>query len=195
MRRQETQVPTTLVDVTGSGRRADAVRNRKAVLDAAGTLLLEQGDFSMSELARVAGITRPTLYRHFPDRSCVLDAVAADLGPAIIGQILDAFERLPLDEALERLAADVVGVAADHRHVLDLQHRGVDDLARLIVPDEPIADFLERRRATGELADDLDVGWLSRAVRALCLTAVVDDRHRDVVAADLARSLRAVAGV
>ena len=181
--------------MTDSGRRSDAVRNRKAVLDAAGTLLLEQGDFSMSELARVAGITRPTLYRHFPDRACVLDAVAADLGPAIIGEILDAFEQLPLDEALERLAADVVGVAAEHRHVLDLRHRGLDELARLIVPDEPIADFLERRRAVDELAHDLDVGWLSRAIRALCLTAIADDRERDVVVTDLARSLRSVVGV
>lgn len=173
-------------------RRADAMRNRRAVVDAAGGLLLEQGDFSMSELARAAGITRPTLYRHFPDRACVLDAVAADLGPAIIGQILDAFERLPLDQALDRLAADVVGVAAEHRHVLDLQHRGIDELARLIVPDEPIADFLERRQTTGELHADLDVGWLSRAVRALCLTAIADEREQDLVVADLARSLRSL---
>ncbi len=49
----------------GTAQRADAVRNRRAILDAAGRLLLEHGDLSMTDLARTAGVTRPTVYRHF----------------------------------------------------------------------------------------------------------------------------------
>jgi AcrR family transcriptional regulator len=175
-----------------TAQRADAVRNRRAILDAAGRLLLEHGDLSMSELARVAGLTRPTLYRHFPDREHVLDALARDLGPVVVARLLETFEGLPLGDALDRLAADVVDVARQHRELLDAGHRQLHELARLIVPGEPIARLLEERRTSGELPPTLDVDWLARCIRALCLTAIDDTRHVDAVRADLARSLRAL---
>lgn len=173
-------------------RRADAVHNRRAILDAVGRLLLEQGTFSMSELARAAGVTRPTLYRHFKDRDAVLDAVAGDLGPLIVARMLETFEGLPLGEALDRLAADVVEVGHQYRHVLDDGHRQLHELARLVVPGEPIRRVLEERRDAGEMPAGIDPDWVARAVRALCITAIEDARHPDLVRADLARSLRAL---
>ncbi|MCO7239343.1 TetR/AcrR family transcriptional regulator [Aeromicrobium sp. CnD17-E] len=176
----------------GTAQRADAVRNRRAILDAAGRLLLEHGDLSMTDLARTAGVTRPTLYRHFPDREHVLDALARDLGPLVVARLLETFEGLPLADALDRLAADVVDVARQHRELLDAGHRQLHELARLIVPGEPIARLLEERRTSGELRPTHDVDWLARCIRALCLTAIDDTRDAEVVRADLARSLRAV---
>lgn len=178
--------------MTESAPRADAVRNRRAILDAAGRLLLERGDFSMSELARAAGVTRPTLYRHFKDRDRVLDAFAGDIAPLVVSRLLETFEGLPLDAALGRLAADLVEIGRQHRHVLDQGHRQLHDLARLIVPGEPIRRLLEQRRDDGEMSTLLDPDWVARSVRALCLTAIEDRRAPEVVAADLARSLQAL---
>jgi AcrR family transcriptional regulator len=172
--------------------RSDAVHNRRAILDAAGTLVLKQGDFSMSELARAAGLTRPTLYRHFSDRDHVIDALAHDIAPVILERLLETFEGLPLDAAFDRLAADVVEVAGRYRHMLEAGSGKAHDLARRLVPGEPIKQLLEERRDRGELRSPLDVGWIARAVRALCLTAIDDTRPPETVRKDLAGSLRAL---
>jgi len=58
--------------------RADAARNRAAVLRAASRLFddsAEPGDVSMDDIARAAGVGKGTLFRRFGDRSALLSAV------------------------------------------------------------------------------------------------------------------------
>jgi AcrR family transcriptional regulator len=58
--------------------RTDAERNRDRVLEAARALFAEHGyDVQMSEVARVAGVGVGTLYRKFPTREALIEAVAA----------------------------------------------------------------------------------------------------------------------
>jgi AcrR family transcriptional regulator len=64
--------------------RKDAMRNRRAILDAARQLFAESADVSMCEVARRAGVGQATLYRNFPDRT----ALTAEI----------------VDEQIERLA-------------------------------------------------------------------------------------------
>jgi AcrR family transcriptional regulator len=54
---------------------------REAILRAGGTLLLKHGlrGTSMEAVAREAGMAKPTLYAHFPNKLAVLAAVAAGL--------------------------------------------------------------------------------------------------------------------
>jgi AcrR family transcriptional regulator len=60
--------------------RADAVRNREHLLQAAVDLLVEQGPTVALELiARRAGVGIATLYRNFPDRSVLFRQIALDL--------------------------------------------------------------------------------------------------------------------
>src|SRR5579863_7836980 len=70
------------MSVTGVGRpmRADAQRNYARLLDAASTAFLEHGadDVSLEEIARRAGVGIGTLYRHFPTRQALLEAVYTD---------------------------------------------------------------------------------------------------------------------
>jgi AcrR family transcriptional regulator len=61
---------------TAAPRRADAVRNRKKVLDAARRLFAEQGlDVPMDEIAAAAGVGVGTVYRHFPNKEDLLAAL------------------------------------------------------------------------------------------------------------------------
>lgn len=58
------------------GRRADAKRNRDKILAAARAAFAEQGaDVSMAEVSRRAGVGMATLYRNFPGRRELLEAL------------------------------------------------------------------------------------------------------------------------
>ena len=59
--------------------RADARRNRETVLAAARTAFAEQGtEASLRDVARRAGVGIGTLYRHFPTREALLEAMLGD---------------------------------------------------------------------------------------------------------------------
>lgn len=74
--------------------RADARRNYERLLTAAGQAFAEHGadDASLEEIARRAGVGIGTLYRHFPTRQALLEAVYRDQVEAL---------RLRADELLE----------------------------------------------------------------------------------------------
>src|SRR6516225_5830109 len=56
--------------------RVDAVRNRERVLEAANTVFSTGGpDASLEAVARTAGVGIGTLYRHFPTREALFEAV------------------------------------------------------------------------------------------------------------------------
>jgi serine phosphatase RsbU (regulator of sigma subunit) len=56
--------------------RADALRNRERILDAAERMLERSRSASLSEIATAAGVSRSTLHRRFPSRDELLDALA-----------------------------------------------------------------------------------------------------------------------
>ena len=56
--------------------RADGERNRAAILEAAHRILSEKGSgASLDEIAQAAGVGNGTLYRHFPTRTALVEAV------------------------------------------------------------------------------------------------------------------------
>jgi AcrR family transcriptional regulator len=63
-------------DETSRRPRADSLRNRERLLDAAKTAFADLGaDAALEEIARRAGLGIGTLYRHFPTRDALLAAV------------------------------------------------------------------------------------------------------------------------
>ncbi|MER6288611.1 TetR/AcrR family transcriptional regulator [Streptomyces sviceus] len=63
-------------DVTGPVRRRDARRNRELLVEAAHEVFTEQGlEAPLDVIARRAGVGNATLYRHFPSRAALVDAV------------------------------------------------------------------------------------------------------------------------
>lgn len=119
--------------------RADAARNRQAILDAADELFATAeapASVSMDDIARVAGVGKGTLFRRFGDRSNLIRQVYAarispvraqiesgppPLGPATpplerIAAIIDAIARLKLDNVhlMSALEGGTVGASSSH---------------------------------------------------------------------------------
>jgi AcrR family transcriptional regulator len=84
--------------------RADAQRNYAKLLSAATAAFTESGadDVSLEEIARRAGVGIGTLYRHFPTRQALLEAVYLDQVEALRAR---ADELLGWDSPSEALAA------------------------------------------------------------------------------------------
>jgi len=95
--------------------RADAQRNREAILQAAGELFGERGDEAqIEEIAAHAGLGVGTVYRHFADKQALVAAIVArrfeaatELARAAeaIDDPGEAFARL-LDEYLRSVSSD-----------------------------------------------------------------------------------------
>jgi serine phosphatase RsbU (regulator of sigma subunit)/DNA-binding transcriptional ArsR family regulator len=120
--------------------RADAARNRRRILDAAGKLLVQSPNASIGEIATAAGVSRSTIYRHFADRAgLVAEAreqprvapsdLEEPLPPGELGreepvsldpvQVLDAVAASLLPEQLVAEAQRVAGVPLG-LYVLDI---------------------------------------------------------------------------
>jgi AcrR family transcriptional regulator len=94
--------------------RADARRNRDAVLAAAKEQFAEQGlDAQMPEIAKAAKVGVGTVYRHFPTKDDLIDALVAE-----------RFERIAEfgEQALEQAKEDPWGAFCDYmRFSVELQ--------------------------------------------------------------------------
>jgi AcrR family transcriptional regulator len=109
-------------------RRADARRNYEQLLEQARIAFAESGaDASLDDIARRAGVASGTLYRHFPTRLDLVEAVLAgqiaglvERGRALLGaedgfDALATWLRAALGHALtyRGLAAEVLNAALD----------------------------------------------------------------------------------
>lgn len=100
--------------------RADAARNRAKLVEAARELFLSgppDADVSLEQVARAAGVGIGTLYRHFPTRLDLLEAVYREE----VDGLAQAADRLapayPPAEALERWLEVFVDYAATKKHI------------------------------------------------------------------------------
>jgi AcrR family transcriptional regulator len=112
--------------------RADAQRNRDALLEAASAAFAENGvDTSLEDVAKRAGVGIGTLYRHFPTRDALIEA-AYRRG---VEQLCDAADELrathPGDEALELWMQRFVGYVATKRGLAGALKLGDGDHAEL----------------------------------------------------------------
>jgi AcrR family transcriptional regulator len=150
--------------------RADARRNRDSLLEAAKAAFAEVGaEASLDEIARRAGVGIGTLYRHFPTRDAVVEAVyrrevqqLADAAPRLV-------ETLPPAEALRawmRLFIDYIAAKKVIAPALKSSVGGgsavyADSSVRI---NEAMALLVERARARGDIRPNADSADLLRAL-------------------------------
>jgi AcrR family transcriptional regulator len=150
--------------------RADAQRNRDGLLEAAKAAFAEVGpEASLDEIARRARVGIGTLYRHFPTRDAIVEAVYR----REVQQLADAAPRLadslPPAEALrawmgvfiDYIAAKKVIAPALKSLVGGGSALYADSSARI---NGAIALLVERARASGDIRPDADSADLLRAL-------------------------------
>src|SRR5579862_4294585 len=83
--------------------RADATRNRDQLLEVASRVFVAAGtEPSMRAIAREAGVGIATLYRHFPTRESLVDAVYHDQVERLTVGASELLAELPPAEAMRR---------------------------------------------------------------------------------------------
>jgi TetR/AcrR family transcriptional regulator, mexCD-oprJ operon repressor len=158
---------------SADGHRADAVRNRSAILDAAVDVLADDPSASLSDVARRAGLGRATLYRHFPSREALRDAIRQEaLGRAEAALAGAGIDDVPAREGVRRAAEVLVPLGMRFRVLLA---EGADtDPEFVAARDRALAPLLALvARAVGEEAVDpaVDPGWAGMVLANLLVTA------------------------
>ena len=170
----------TTAGVRQHPREALAERNAEAILDAAERLLARGQQTSVSALASEAGLSRPTVYAHFPDRRRVLEALVERTVRQAMATLEAAEpERGPALAALQRLLAtgweeigrhEAIGVAAAGQLNAEAMRRSHES-ARAV-----IRRLVERGRREGAFRSDLPTGWLITSSLALIHAAAEEVR-------------------
>jgi AcrR family transcriptional regulator len=175
--------------------RSDALRNRRALLDAAAEVLCERGlDVPVTEIAQRAGVGRATLFRNFPSKQDLIaaivvmrmqDAVRAgrelllgpDHGEAVFGFIAEIFGRQQMDRALFEGVADAFLANAEIRAAYEEVIAVLDDLLAAAKEAGVV------RPEIGALDVMMMVKGVCSAASALGEAPEVVDRHLDLVRA------------
>src|SRR6476661_399903 len=160
--------------------RADAVRNRARIVETASQVFALRGaDASLEEIARGAGVGIGTLYRHFPTRDDLVEAVFRDrieeleaLADELLvsdapGDALATWLHAQLDQA-----ATCRGLAAEAMLTM-LAHRDAPSPCESMR--QAGAALLARAQAAGEVRDGVDIDDLVRMVQAVTLASEESD--------------------
>ena len=150
--------------------RADAQRNRDGLLEAAKAAFAEVGpEASLDEIARRARVGIGTLYRHFPTRDAIVEAVyrrevqqLADAAPRLADSLPPAVAlRAWMRVFIDYIAAKKVIAPALKSLVGGGSALYADSGARI---NEAIALLVERARASGDIRPNADSADLLRAL-------------------------------
>lgn len=145
-----------------SGRplRADAVRNRELLLRTAREVFSKRGlDATLDEIARQAGVGIGTVYRRFPSKEALIEALFEDQLDRMFALATTYLERVDTwDGFVSVMQAFTAEMAADRglREVLLANTFGRDHLARARERFVPAMDaIVHRAQAAGVLRADI----------------------------------------
>jgi AcrR family transcriptional regulator len=140
--------------------RRDAERNRQRILEAASELFAERGlDVTLDHVAARAGVGVGTVYRRFPNKEALVDALFEE---RIAGIAADAAAALEDPDPWHGFVTFMENACRRHtadrglRQVIFNSTHGHEAVARAREQIAPlVAEMLRRAQATGELRADL----------------------------------------
>ena len=154
--------------------RADAIRNRERVLEAAKAVFSEGGpEASLEAVARRAGVGIGTLYRHFPTREALYEAVYR----REVEQLVELAKHLKAEtapvEALRHWLRAGVEFMATKKGMAAALALAAHSSSELVVYSidrltGALGQLLQRAAATGELRSDIDAEDLLRTLVGMC---------------------------
>jgi AcrR family transcriptional regulator len=144
-----------------------------AILEAAAVVLAERGEqASMADVAAAAGMARATVYRYFPNREALLEALGRvaieNAGERLLAGRL---QEVAVPEAFERAVRALVGVGDSF--VVVSRENGRPDAAefeRQVAA--PLRALVERGQSLGEIRDDLPASWLMESLIGIVVSGL-----------------------
>jgi AcrR family transcriptional regulator len=153
--------------------RADAKKNYDHVLAVARDVFTEQGaDASLRDVARKAGVGLGTLYRHFPTREALLEALLRASFDALTARAGELETSGSADDALVSWLRETIAVTHSHHGVITSMMAAIADLnsalhASCVTLRASGARLLARAQAEGLARLDIDGADLFALVGAL----------------------------
>jgi AcrR family transcriptional regulator len=178
--------------------RADARRNRAKVLEAARHQFAEHGlETQIEQIARDAGVGVGTVYRHFPTKEALLEALAEAKFEGLADAARAALEVEDPWQGFVDLMTYAARTMSDDRGTSEAMDQRADicgAAARAAGLDELTAELVERAKAAGALRPDIEaddvpslICGLGRAVRSGSdgAPAMSWERYLDIILAGL----------
>ncbi|WP_233513859.1 TetR/AcrR family transcriptional regulator [Micromonospora craterilacus] len=156
--------------------RADARRNRDALIAKARELFANNCfNLRFDDFAKLAGVGTGTLYRHFPTREALAEAVYREELAALCDRARELHATLPADKALESFLRGFVTHLHAHeglaRTLATLMATRSDTLAEgAQALHQVIADLLTSAAEAGTIRDDVSAGAVMVALQGICAT-------------------------
>jgi AcrR family transcriptional regulator len=157
--------------------RADALRNRERLIDVAKAAFAEAGpEVSLEEIARRAEVGIGTLYRHFPTRDAIVEAVYW----REVRQLAEAAQRLidtrpPLEALREwlKLFVDYMATKKVIAPALGAMAGGASELYESsgVLLRSAVASLVGAAVATGDIRSDVEAADVMQALVGFALSA------------------------
>jgi AcrR family transcriptional regulator len=152
--------------------RADASRNRERIVAAAREEFVKYGaEVAFDQVARRAGVSNATIYRHFVDRSDLIRQVTLEVMNRIVALAESALAEAP--DAFEALQRFVHGAAEERIGALcpilsnDCELIAAEFAAKRIRLEHALEDIVDRARSSGLLRPDVAAADIVIAVHQL----------------------------
>ncbi len=186
------------IDEEASGRpmRADARRNYERLVDAARKVFADQGGgASMEAIAKQAGVGVGTLYRHFPKRIDVVEAVYRDDVDVLVGSVERGLIELDPWSALEAWLHAYVDYGRSKRTFLNELHEAFEKNPDLKPESRDriwaaCNQVLARAQAAGLARTDIDGQDLMQLVSPMCMNSTLSAEQGDRLLAMVLDGLR-----
>jgi AcrR family transcriptional regulator len=156
---------------TSPALRADAARNRRRILAAAGLVFAERGlEASTAEIARRAGVGEATLFRRFPTKDDLIVAILAEQMDDVIALAEECSKEPDPWRAIERFFLGIVEQQVSDRGALDavkeecMASPALAGRRRAIM--DSISRLLRRAQQAGVVRDDLTAPDLALLIPA-----------------------------
>jgi AcrR family transcriptional regulator len=176
-------------------KRADARRNYEKLLAAAREAFAEEGtSATLEDVARRAGVGIGTLYRHFPTRPDLLEAVYLDEVQAIC-DAADKYVDLSPWEALTGWLREFVSFAATKRALAEEMFTYLDRDADVFKSCATAVygageGLLQRAQEAGEVRSDTDIADVTKMIAGIAAVKTADPEQIDRIVAIALDGLR-----
>jgi AcrR family transcriptional regulator len=182
--------------LAGRALRADARRNYERLIDAARKVFADQGGgASMEAIAKQAGVGVGTLYRHFPKRIDIVEAVFRDEVDLLVAAAEQGLTDRDPWAALEMWLRAYLVYGRSKRTFLNELHEAFEKNPDLKPASrQRISDacnrVLERAQGAGAARRDIDGDDLMELVSPLCISSTLRPHQADRLLAMVLDGLR-----